>query len=372
MQFNIYNTLIIAGIIQGFIFCVVAFISPKFRSKSNYLLASLILVYSIGNFQYVIPDIGLISLPDMYHYVYLPWASLIPVLIFFYGNSYLNPDFNVQKHKLLLLPFLLALVITLLFKVGFVLGVQAQNFISVYYYFVRVHESFSVLYALLLLILLLIRVNRVEKEYRTFDVSVVRSDLNWLKQTLYVIFIFTLVWGYLTYRNQFVDGAQPDFYVLWIGIACTIYWLGHIGLYKYGIREEQKKIRKHRIARQDGSVVDSSRNDHIIAFERLLINEKRFLDSQLSLEKVADTLELSSGYLSRMIKLELNTSFPEYLNSLRIREAKAYLNNPEFANYTITSIGLEAGFNSKSAFYDSFKKQTGKTPLAYKKDHTAR
>ena len=64
----------------------------------------------------------------------------------------------------------------------------------------------------------------------------------------------------------------------------------------------------------------------------------------------------------------MDTSFTNYVHSFRIKEAKTYLSNPEFSSYTMVSIGLEAGFNSRSAFFDVFKKETGKTPLQYKKD----
>jgi len=54
---------------------------------------------------------------------------------------------------------------------------------------------------------------------------------------------------------------------------------------------------------------------------------------------------------------------------LRVEEAKTYLIDNEFANYTLVAIGLEAGFNSKSAFNSSFKKITGKTPSQFKQRH---
>ena len=51
---------------------------------------------------------------------------------------------------------------------------------------------------------------------------------------------------------------------------------------------------------------------------------------------------------------------------MRVEQSKKILIDPKYANYTISSIGLESGFNSKSTFYTVFKKHTGITPLAYK------
>ena len=51
---------------------------------------------------------------------------------------------------------------------------------------------------------------------------------------------------------------------------------------------------------------------------------------------------------------------------MRIQQSKKLLIDEKYANYTIVSIGLESGFNSKSTFYNVFKKHVGCTPLAYK------
>jgi AraC-like DNA-binding protein len=81
-------------------------------------------------------------------------------------------------------------------------------------------------------------------------------------------------------------------------------------------------------------------------------------------------LDLSRSHLSRIINSELKTTFSDYINLLRVNEAKKYLLQPDFSNYTLVAIGLEAGFNSKTTFNSAFKKFAGMTPSAFKKLHT--
>lgn len=365
---NIYNCLIIAGIIQGFIFSILVFYNKKYRSTSTLLLGSLVLAYSCGNLQYVIPDVGLMGLIPMYLYVYLPLAALIPVLIYMYVYHFLNPEANIAFHeKILLIPFFAFLLLILIFRVFFIFYGNKDHWFSVYTKLVHFVEIFSVLFAIILVALAIQKVSSFAKNFNNYNPKVIRSSLNWLKYTLIAIFLGSLLWAYLTYLNLFVQGSNVSFYPLWLTIAATIYWLGHIGIYKYGIIEQRKRLRayqtKNNIEKQK-----ESRNAHVAAFQNLLLNEKHFLDSELTLDKVAKLLQLSSSHLSRTIKNELQTNFVDYVNHLRVKEAKKYLENPEFSNYTITSIGLEAGFNSKSTFFHVFKKQTGKTPMAYKKE----
>ena len=91
MDFNVYNILIIAGIIQGFIFTGVVLFNKKYHAKSTYFLVALIFVYSIGNLMYILPDIGVMPLLTMYAYYFLPLASIIPVIIYFEGSVWGYP-----------------------------------------------------------------------------------------------------------------------------------------------------------------------------------------------------------------------------------------------------------------------------------------
>ncbi len=94
---------------------------------------------------------------------------------------------------------------------------------------------------------------------------------------------------------------------------------------------------------------------------------KSYLNPNLSLETLSKELNLSEGYISQLVNKNSNVNFNDYINTLRINEAKNMLTNEDYNNYTIVAIGLEAGFNSKSSFYTAFKKFTGKTPVEFKK-----
>jgi len=380
MHFNIYNILIIAGVIQGFIFTGVVLFNKKYHAKSTYFLVALIFVYSVGNLMYILPDIGVMPLLTMYAYYFLPLASIIPVIIYFYVMFFLYPSKKITFiEKLLFVPFTIFLALTLFYRLKIILGyIEISPVNPGFKLVVLTNEVFSVLYSIALLSIVFIKINKYEKQSKVFDKNIIRPDVKWLKNTLYFIFFFTFVWAYLTIQNIFLTQGEANFYVLWIGVAYLIYWLGHIGIYKYGIVADRKKIRKYLNDRgsnfqeenNNNSSYSSSKhtNEYIEALEKLLLHDKIYLDSNLTLDSVASHLNLSPSYLSRIIHNELNTSFPDYLNSFRIEEAKQYLKNPDFAKYTIVSIGLEAGFNSKSSFYNVFKKATGKTPLAYQKD----
>lgn len=368
MNFNIYNSLILTGVIHGFFFGLVVLSSKKYRAKSNYFLVALILVYSLNNLQYYLLDTGTVTVTQFYSYLYIQWAMLMPVFLYLYGLTFLYPEVKITwRLKLLYLPFLMGLTLSITFKLLVALYYHDPNFSPFFQSLPFYGEFIAVVFTLAVIAVLFIKIFRFEKR-QTYSAHRVPYRLSWLKATLVILFIGTLLWAY----SEYTYGDQLEnfyFYPLWILVAFVIYWLGHIGIYKYGVLEQRKRIR--RISHEVGPriTVEKTRNEHLLQIEKLLVEEKNFLDTSLSLESLAEKMELSKGYLSKIINTELGMNFKEYLNKLRIEEAKSYLINPEFANYTLVAIGLEAGFNSKSAFNATFKKVTSITPSEYKKQH---
>ena len=74
--------------------------------------------------------------------------------------------------------------------------------------------------------------------------------------------------------------------------------------------------------------------------------------------------------LSKVLNEGYDKNFFDFINTHRIEELKARLHNPQFRSYTLLSMALEVGFNSKTAFNRSFKKLTNQTPSEYLTTHT--
>jgi AraC-like DNA-binding protein len=100
---------------------------------------------------------------------------------------------------------------------------------------------------------------------------------------------------------------------------------------------------------------------------RLMEAEKLYLEPELTLPELAAKLSVSPHHLSQVINRETNKSFFDFVNEYRVQEAKRLLGSPKHSHLSILGIALDAGFNSKSAFYTAFGKHIGMTPSEFKK-----
>lgn len=105
-----------------------------------------------------------------------------------------------------------------------------------------------------------------------------------------------------------------------------------------------------------------------LELKRVMQEEKLYLNADLKASEVAQSLGIPLYQLSHLLSLKSEYSFFDFVNEYRINEAKNLLKDPSNDHLTILAIGFEAGFNNKSSFNRAFKKFTGETPSAYKKE----
>lgn len=88
-----------------------------------------------------------------------------------------------------------------------------------------------------------------------------------------------------------------------------------------------------------------------------------YLDPNLSLQKLAAHIAVAPNTISQTLNETLGENFFAYVNRWRIEAALPLIRT---SDRTVLAIALDAGFNSKSAFYKAFKATTGVTPAQYK------
>jgi YesN/AraC family two-component response regulator len=103
--------------------------------------------------------------------------------------------------------------------------------------------------------------------------------------------------------------------------------------------------------------------------KRIIESEKLYLSAELTLKKVADSLNTNTKYLSQVVNHQAGYNFQQFINLYRIEEAKHKIVKDSLSNLTLYGIALQCGFKNKSTFYKVFKEVTGLTPKDYVRTH---
>ncbi|MDR2212971.1 MAG: helix-turn-helix domain-containing protein [Pseudomonadales bacterium] len=110
----------------------------------------------------------------------------------------------------------------------------------------------------------------------------------------------------------------------------------------------------------------TSRKARRITQVRELIEERLF-DPELSVEAVADGLNVSSRYLRALFMKSEKIS--HYILRRRLEECARLLSDPRQQQQSITNIAFNCGFNSMAHFSRTFKKAYQVTPRDYRRHH---
>ncbi len=88
--------------------------------------------------------------------------------------------------------------------------------------------------------------------------------------------------------------------------------------------------------------------------------------STASLKKVADELGINISYLSRLFKEKTGENFQDMLLRIKIERARKLLSG--YSNYTNSEIAKTLGYQDTQNFCRAFRKITGVSPQAYRKE----
>lgn len=112
------------------------------------------------------------------------------------------------------------------------------------------------------------------------------------------------------------------------------------------------------------SFVEESADYSSLVLSSIDLLYQHYTQSELTLNQIADELGFTPNYLSVRFKEETGIGFNKYLLNIRIARAKELL--PD-VRYKIYEIAYMVGMNDEKYFSRIFKRETGETPVAYRK-----
>lgn len=342
---------------------MIIILNKRLKSNTNIFLAFTILSLSLSNFQYWLIDTNIIPrhLYEQNVVWYIPFEFLILPFFYFFVKSFINQTI-LKKEVLLIFSPLVFSIIYLMIRNLLSSDILVVKFLNI------VVEYVSIIFSIVLIILIFIILKDNEKKSKTYKSIQVLINTKWIKRSLSLGTLLCLLWAlsFNIFENLLNEGYYK-YYPLWIGISVLVYWIGYTAILQRHLYNQSVEIRNKILHKKAKSPKKSNGSSSFLKIYSSIIEDKLYLNPNLSIKNLSHEFNISEGYMSQIINKNSDTNFNDYINSLRVNEAKKMLVNSDYDNYTIVAIGLEAGFNSKSSFYSAFKKFTDKSPLEYKK-----
>lgn len=373
---SVINFLLIAGVIQGFGFNLVTLCIKKKYDKTIVFLNLTILFISLNNLQRWLIDNGFSSDSFLLQNLMIPWYVLIVPMFYAFTIHFIKVNDRVNSFINLTLGLFIFEIVIRLCLISYVYHENSDSESSLIYSYTRMEDVFNLCYSIFFFInacLLIFRRHQLLEYILDYD------DLKWIKWFIILGSFVILFWAIAVIIKS-ITGNELAYIPLRLSSSILLYWMGYQGFYKYNVVSDRIFLRSSidtnqvlissnnnlgAIVQNDDFFNDKHKND-FDAIRKHIVKNKLYLDPLLSMDSLASELNMSKSFFSKLINSYSNYNFSDFINSLRVEQAKKFLSKNEFSEYTIVAIGLECGFNSKSTFYSAFRKFTSETPSSFR------
>lgn len=198
-------------------------------------------------------------------------------------------------------------------------------------------------------------------------------DLDWLFKTLIGVSVISA----LAFVQVVFESSELFFNLMYLfGVFYTgFYAVQQKDIFPY--TQEQKDGLAVLIAEQTPKETpDETLRKRVLTDEKLALfksrllalmdTEKPYLDSELTLPKLAKSLGLNTYQTSYLINHCFDENFYHFINRYRLEMCKRLLLDKSLHHKSIIELAYQSGFNSKTVFNTFFKKSTGNTPKEFR------
>ncbi|WP_286405795.1 helix-turn-helix domain-containing protein [Myroides marinus] len=187
-----------------------------------------------------------------------------------------------------------------------------------------------------------------------------------------MIFIGIVSIGLILY-NAIPNNDGNILYLGILGISLILFFY-YIERLKYDkvLISQGGVVLKQEIVEQEAEVVKYEKskfaeefaNEYKAKIEKVILEDKLYLKATCSLEAVEKLAKIQKHHLSQFFSTEYGKHFNAYINELRVEYAKKLLIERNY-DVSVSELGEECGFNSRTSFFRAFKKYVGVSPSEY-------
>ena len=372
--FNFHDVILMMITLQCALFALLLWLTNRKEIKSTFFLAAFLFAHAL------IPINELMmwgaefkdhARQNWSNFYFVPGIAyyLDGPLLFLCIKSLVFRDFILKRVDLLhLLPFAIYCLFIILTFYGNPLSVRIDmlNNLSFVYSnsFVTV-EFFSKLIRVIYAIACFVLINRYGIRLQDKHSNMEKAHISWLRALVMgfmVVMSFELILSaskiFTHYHLIYFYMGLTRYYTTFLLVNLLVFTsIRFFGMFEQVNEEElpKKPIDDFSINPEEAESID-----------KRIKQGQLYMDPDITLDSLADTLEIMPRDLSMIINRHFGANFYTFINSYRIEEAKKMLKDQAMKNITITEIYLAVGFNSKSVFYTFFKKLEGVTPTKYR------
>ncbi len=379
-SFGLKSVVLLFFFIQGLIFSFLLYTKGNQQgSKAAKWLSAFILLCTFYIAPWMFGHAGWYGQDGYREFLFfMPFQQffLMGPLILFYTRSLIFQDREFIKPDLL--HFIPALIYLIYCIIIFITDVIVLD--EFYFYADGRDKDLNPLYQisgllyLAVYVILSIKIYNIYKariyDQYSFAESIV---FTWLKKFLISLLIILAVriLFFIFYPDWGDFGEKFWYYVIFAILAYYIGLTGYTNLVELNVPLATigLKYPDSNVDSIKGSQITTIENlDSLkLDLEKLITRNKLYKNPTLTLNDIATEMDLGSKVVSAVINQGFNQNFNDLINKYRIDDVIDKFKSGEHSKYTLLSIALDSGFNSKATFNRAFKKNTSKTPLQYLK-----
>lgn len=234
---------------------------------------------------------------------------------------------------------------------------------SIYKWLLTLASTVSVMYTLTLLFIFLPIPDGIEINIlMTLTVSVIYF------LCIYLFFVPSILFGLPIVRKELILQPSPETSNLQYSFTIANHPTSTLFTNNFEHSPVKLAEKETVVEEKEQATGETNRYSYLEAYKPLLEmhleSAKPFLKPGYSINDLSKETGIPLHHLTALLNKGYNERFNDFINKLRLNYMVKFF-KPEWERLTLEGMGREVGFNSRTTFYNTIKKNTGLSPSAF-------